>query len=333
MMKGRRVFGSRETALAGLFICLGLVIPYFTSHMFGIKGTVLLPMHFPVLVAGFVCGPLAGLAVGVLTPLLSFLLTGMPPLYPVLPGMMCELAVYGSLTGFLYRVKRRGIFFSLVVPMAVGRLVQGAVVSLLLFAGSGVWGAGAFLSLLKGVPGTLLQLLIIPPLVRALTGSGAAAAEPAAEKEAVPGAVRRCLEEIKAGQISLAVIRGGEVVRTEKGRGAAPLLKILDEDAALLKGAVVVDRIVGKAAAMLLTLGGAESVYTPTVSLSGKQYLEERGIALHAERCIDVVSNGARDGICPLERAVREIEDPEEGRRVLRETLQKLAEAAAKDAV
>ncbi|RKY70366.1 MAG: ECF transporter S component, partial [Candidatus Latescibacterota bacterium] len=48
-------------------------------HQFGIAGKVFLPMHFPVIVAGLLFGPFSGLLVGLFSPVLSFLLTGMPP--------------------------------------------------------------------------------------------------------------------------------------------------------------------------------------------------------------------------------------------------------------
>ena len=48
--------------------------------------------------AGLLLGPAYGAAVGVLSPLLSALLTGMPPLTR-LPFMVLELLVYGLVSG------------------------------------------------------------------------------------------------------------------------------------------------------------------------------------------------------------------------------------------
>ena len=69
--------GVRNLVLAGLFLALGLVLPFFTGQIPAI-GQRLLPMHLPVLLCGFVCGGPYGLIVGALTPLLRSVLFGMP---------------------------------------------------------------------------------------------------------------------------------------------------------------------------------------------------------------------------------------------------------------
>ncbi|WP_411655806.1 ECF transporter S component [Anaeromassilibacillus sp. SJQ-1] len=69
-----------------LCIALGLLLPT-VFHVFGTgAGTALLPMHLPVLLCGLLCGWQYGAACGILVPLLSSILTGMPPFSrPALP--------------------------------------------------------------------------------------------------------------------------------------------------------------------------------------------------------------------------------------------------------
>lgn len=90
----------RRLTLAALFLALGLVLPFFTGQIPQI-GSMLLPMHLPILLCGFVCGWRWGLGLGLLAPLLRSLLLGMPPLYPQALAMAGELATYGALTGWL----------------------------------------------------------------------------------------------------------------------------------------------------------------------------------------------------------------------------------------
>lgn len=87
---------------SAVFVAFGMILPVM-FHFVGAIGSIFLPMHIPVLMAGLFLGPVSGLTVGVMTPMLSSLLTGMPPLMPVLPLMPLELAVYGALSGYLYR--------------------------------------------------------------------------------------------------------------------------------------------------------------------------------------------------------------------------------------
>jgi thiamine transporter ThiT len=117
--------GVRNLVLAGLFLALGRVLPFFTGQIPAI-GQRLLPMHLPVLLCGFVCGGPYGLIVGVLTPLLRSVLFGMPPMFPTALAMAFELAAYGLLAGLFYRLFPKKIGFAylaLVLAMIGGRVV------------------------------------------------------------------------------------------------------------------------------------------------------------------------------------------------------------------
>ena len=161
----------RNMVLTSLFMAVGLVLPYF-FHLLG-AGQAFLPMHLPVLVCGLVCGWQWGLLVGATLPLLSSLITGMPPLFPMAVAMMFELATYGFLSGrLLLSCSKRcgGLYLALSVAMLGGRLVSG-VARLVLFGLAGMpFGWQLFISgaLLTSFPGILLQLVIVPPLTLAI---------------------------------------------------------------------------------------------------------------------------------------------------------------------
>lgn len=158
---------TRSLALAGLFIALGLVLPFFTGQIPTI-GRALLPMHIPVLLAGFTLGPRLGLVVGLIAPLLRSVLFGTPPLFPTAVAMTFELAAYGFLAGILYELlpKRRGsVLVALIGAMLGGRIVWGIVTLILLGLGGFSWQAfmaGAFANAIAGI---ILQLILIPALV------------------------------------------------------------------------------------------------------------------------------------------------------------------------
>ena len=162
----------KKLVLAGLFLALCLLLPFLTGQILQI-GAMLAPMHFPVLLCGFVCGWPLGLAVGLVAPIFRSLLFSMPPMVPVAIAMAFELAAYGVCAAILYRrlpKKPVYIYVALVVSMLAGRLVWG-MASATLFAVLGtpftveMFLAGAFL---KAVPGIACQLLLIPPIVMAL---------------------------------------------------------------------------------------------------------------------------------------------------------------------
>ncbi|MEW6243444.1 MAG: ECF transporter S component [Bacillota bacterium] len=158
---------TRKLILTALFVALGILLP-ISFHMVGL-GKVFLPMHIPVILGGMLVGPEVGLAVGAVTPMLSALLTGMPPLMPpVAQGMVFELAIYGGLAGLLYSRFRLNPFFVVTIVALAGRLAYGTVAYLVLplFGISRVpilypITAG----LVSGLPGVLLQVVLIPGLV------------------------------------------------------------------------------------------------------------------------------------------------------------------------
>lgn len=307
---------------AGMLIAIGLILPYATSHMFGIPGTVLLPMHIPALLIGFLCGPLYGFLCGLIIPALSSALTGMPAAYPMLPIMLGELATYGLVSGLLYQKtshlrKRLAIYPVLLTAMVCGRIVYGLIFSILMLAGGqlkalSVWGAIA-----TGLPGIVIQLILIPSVVMALEhGMGRRKMD----------SLQSAINLIKEETATCVVMKDHKIIKTISGQGIAPVIDLYEQG--VLKDAFVADKIIGKAAAMIMVLGGVKEVYGKVMSRAGKEYLESRGVKVSNGQCIDMISNRAGNGICPMERTVMEIEEPAEALTALKETLATLRKQA-----
>lgn len=159
---------TKELSRAGLFLALGLIIPYIFHMLGGMAGQIFLPMHLPVILCGFLLGGRYGLIVGIITPLLNSLLTGMPPIYPTGVAMAFELGTYGLISGYLYKRKRINMFISLISAMLLGRLVSGAVNYILLSMMGKKYMLEVFLasSFITPIWGILIQLILIPFLVK-----------------------------------------------------------------------------------------------------------------------------------------------------------------------
>mgnify|MGYP000382279913 CR=1 FL=1 len=120
---------TRSLVLAALFLALAFVLPMITGHVPQV-GNMLCPMHFPILLCGFVLGGPWGLAVGFIAPLVRSVLFGMPPMFPIAIAMAFELAAYGLVSGVLWHKVKHTVpmmYASLVTAMVAGRLVWGAV--------------------------------------------------------------------------------------------------------------------------------------------------------------------------------------------------------------
>lgn len=162
-----------KTCTSGLMLALAFVLPFITAGNPQL-GNMLLPMHLPVLICGFACGPVFGAAVGFIAPLLRFAILHMPPTYLIAVPMAFELAAYGLFSGLLYgrlKIKRpANIYLSLVLSMLLGRGVWGIAKLAVLGFSVQKFPFSAFLAgaLTSAVPGIVLQLVLVPLLVMTL---------------------------------------------------------------------------------------------------------------------------------------------------------------------
>lgn len=168
---------TNELIFASLFVAFGLILPQL-FHLVGGTGPIFLPMHIPVLLAGFFLGARYGLLVGLLTPILSSMTTGMPVI-PILYFMMFELMAYGFLSGYLYKNRKFPAMISLLLAMIGGRAVLAAVVFVLQALLGLKFSPMGYLTgaLTSGVPGMVIQVAVIPALVRLLEKAGVSFAQ------------------------------------------------------------------------------------------------------------------------------------------------------------
>ena len=163
---------TQKMVLSAMFLALAFVLPFLTGQIPEI-GSMLCPMHIPVLLCGFFCGWKWGLAVGFVAPLFRSLTLGMPPIYPTAFCMAFELAAYGAVSGLLYRLlprKKSSVYISLLCAMVIGRLVWGLVMYLCMAIKGGGFTVAAFLAgaVTNAIPGIIVQLVLIPILVMLL---------------------------------------------------------------------------------------------------------------------------------------------------------------------
>ena len=161
-----------KMSLAALFLALAYVMPFLTGQIPEI-GSMLCPMHLPVLLCGFICGWPWGLVVGLIAPIFRSLTLGMPPIYPTAVCMAFELAAYGAIAGVLHKLlpkKKPFIYCSLITAMIVGRLVWGVAMYVCMGIRGGSFTLSAFLSgaIVNAVPGIIVQIVLIPILVMLL---------------------------------------------------------------------------------------------------------------------------------------------------------------------
>ena len=159
----------RKLTLSAMFLALAYVTPFLTGQIPQI-GSMLCPMHIPVLLCGFFCGAPWGLAVGFMAPLLRSFVLGMPPLFPTAFCMSFELAAYGFVAGWLHSKLPRNkvnVYISLLSAMVAGRLLWGFVMFGCMGCEPAKFGLSAFLAgaVFNAIPGIIVQIILIPLLV------------------------------------------------------------------------------------------------------------------------------------------------------------------------
>lgn len=145
---------------------MAYVLPFLTGQIPEI-GSKLCPMHIPVLLCGFICGPTWGALVGFAAPLVRSLTLGMPLLFPSAVCMAFELMAYGLTAGLSHKMlprKKPYIYLSLMTAMVIGRLVWGAAMFICLVGTGGAFTAAAFLAgaFTNAIPGIIVQIILIP---------------------------------------------------------------------------------------------------------------------------------------------------------------------------
>lgn len=120
------------------------------------------------------------------------------------------------------------------------------------------------------------------------------------------------------------VLRKGSVQYQSEKRGVAPMLDFLEQGLEL-QGFCAADRVVGKATAFLFVLAGVSSVYGEVMSEGACKVLSQYGVDFQAKEIVPYIINRRGDGACPMETAVREINDPNEAYLAVKKTQKMLS--------
>lgn len=164
---------TKKMVYSGFLAAVGVILPVIFHLFTQGAGRIFLPIHIPVLLAGFIVGPYWAVAVALVSLTMSFLITGMP-MVPTLYFMYFELTAYALASGLFYHKLKLNVYFSLIFSMIVGRAVN----ALALIAAAGIFKLNVpsyisvWTSFLTGLPGIVIQLILIPIIILALEKGG-----------------------------------------------------------------------------------------------------------------------------------------------------------------
>lgn len=111
---------------------------------------------------------------------------------------------------------------------------------------------------------------------------------------------------------TIVIYKNDASVFVSDDRGVAPLMKLLKEDKSQLVDSIVVDKVIGKAAALLMAYAAVKEVFTPTISLPAIEVFKNHDIKITFDKEVDRIINRKGDGLCPMETFCLDIDNPEE---------------------
>lgn len=173
-MAVRNSFSIKNILLSLLFLALAIFLPGLAARVPGLA-SVLLVMHIPVYLCGFVCGAPLGFAIGMVAPVLASVILGSPALFPEGVAMMFELAFYGLLAGAFYDTFRRSMgshrvgasYLALLVAMLGGRIAWGLAMLVIALCTPVTFSWNEFIygAFTGEVAAIVLHVVIVPGLV------------------------------------------------------------------------------------------------------------------------------------------------------------------------
>jgi hypothetical protein len=91
--------------------------------------------------------------------------------------------------------------------------------------------------------------------------------------------------------------------------GIKPIINKMNEDIHYFKDLEIADKIVGKASSMLLILSGIKKINAIVLSKQAKNILDKYNIEYTYEQLVEYIINRKKDGMCPMEETVKDIDD------------------------
>ena len=111
---------------------------------------------------------------------------------------------------------------------------------------------------------------------------------------------------------TIVIYKSDASVVVSDDRGVAPLMKLLKENKEQLRDSMIADKVIGKAAALLMVYAGVKEVFTPTISVPAIKAFEKHDVKITYDKVVERIINRKGDGLCPMETLCLNVENPEE---------------------
>lgn len=121
------------------------------------------------------------------------------------------------------------------------------------------------------------------------------------------------------------IVKNGKVLFSSSKKGIQPFFDALElRSKNEYLDCRIADRVIGKAALLLAAYLGAKEIYTPLASQHAINASLNLNLNLIYDENVAFIINRTRDGMCPMEKAVLNMNDPKEAFMALKKKLERL---------
>lgn len=117
------------------------------------------------------------------------------------------------------------------------------------------------------------------------------------------------IELLEKENLALVVVKNGQVIFKSHDKGIKPMYCVATEFLNLAESSAVADKVVGKGAALLCKLLKIKEVYTPLISDTAIEVLEEANIDFSYDKSCKHILNRNKTDLCPVEKMAIESEN------------------------
>jgi len=130
--------------------------------------------------------------------------------------------------------------------------------------------------------------------------------------------IREARELIKSGRAECVLVKNGKIALIESGHGVSPLLNLYEKHGDEMTNGIIVDKVIGRAAAAIAICGHIRHVHGEVMSEDAVVFLKNNGITASSTLLVPRILNQKRDGLCPLEKSVEGITSPQKALTALK---------------
>lgn len=128
---------------------------------------------------------------------------------------------------------------------------------------------------------------------------------------------------LKENDYSFVAVNCGKIY-TSKKRGVSPILDKIDENPEFFIGSSVADKVIGKASAMLLVKYGVSEIFAKLTSEKAIEFLKNKNVKFSYDSKTEYIINRDKTDMCPMEKAVLNIDDVNIGEKAIRDKIKQL---------